>query len=110
MKLSEIDLAMSAILINPASSRATSELSSGLKDKPKKIKVKEKDVDKNKDKEIKTDSLVEESPGEVKNEEEAREERKATGRSVAIVIFLSLMCLALYHVIQRKTTILAGVS
>ena len=43
-------------------------------------------------------------------EEEAREERKATGRSVAIVIFLSLMCLALYHVVQRKTTILAGVS
>lgn len=39
----------------------------------------------------------------------AREERKATGRSVAIVIFLCLMCLAIYHVIQRKTTILAGV-
>lgn len=42
--------------------------------------------------------------------EKAREERKATGRSIAIMIFISLMCLALYHVVQRKTTILAGVS
>lgn len=42
--------------------------------------------------------------------EEAREERKATGRSIAIIIFLSLMCLALYHVVQRKKTVLAGVS
>ncbi|XP_070500968.1 uncharacterized protein [Chironomus tepperi] len=51
-------------------------------------------------------------PEEEKVEEEteiAREERKQTGRSIAIIIFLSLMCLALYHVIQRKTTILAGV-
>lgn len=47
---------------------------------------------------------------EKKNEVEAREERKATGRTIAIIIFLCLMCLALYHVIQRKTTILAGVS
>lgn len=44
------------------------------------------------------------------NTETAREERKATGRTVAVVIFLCLMCLAIYHVIQRKTTILAGVS
>lgn len=44
------------------------------------------------------------------DEEDKREQRRATGRSVAIVIFLSLMCLALYHVIQKKTTILAGVS
>lgn len=55
-----------------------------------------------------------ESPeGAEKNEEqteEAREDRKATGRSIAIIIFLSLMCLALYHVVQRKTTVLAGVS
>lgn len=41
---------------------------------------------------------------------EAREERKATGRSIAIGIFIALMFLALYHVIQKKTTILAGVS
>lgn len=51
-----------------------------------------------------------EAANEDPHTEIAREERKATGRSVAIVIFLSLMCLALYHVIQRKTTILAGVS
>lgn len=103
---------MSAILINSASSSKTSkEFPSGIKEKPKKIKVKEKEVDKIKEKDIKTESLEESpGPGEEVNDEEAREERKATGRSVAIVIFLSLMCLALYHVIQRKTTILAGVS
>lgn len=122
---------MSAILIHSASSELSSglkdkpkkikvkekevkkirdnEVNSGLKEKPKKIIVKEKDVERKKDKEIKTDS-IDESTGEVEDEEDAREERKATGRSVAIVIFLALMCLALYHVIQKRTTILAGVS
>ncbi|KAL7038871.1 hypothetical protein ACKWTF_009723 [Chironomus riparius] len=53
-------------------------------------------------------NIVEEEKVEEETEI-AREERKATGRSIAIIIFLSLMCLALYHVIQKKTTILAGV-
>lgn len=59
------------------------------------------------------ESVMSSSEDGVKTEaeiENAREERKATGRSVAIIIFLSLMSLALYHVIERKTTILAGVS
>lgn len=55
-------------------------------------------------------SALETPQEEDRNDEEAREERKATGRSVAIFIFLSLMCLALYHIVQKKTTILAGVS
>lgn len=54
-------------------------------------------------------SISETSRTEERNDEEAREERRATGRSVAIVIFLSLMCLAIYHVFDRKTTILASV-
>ncbi|KAG5682265.1 hypothetical protein PVAND_011629 [Polypedilum vanderplanki] len=56
----------------------------------------------------KSNNLDDEEKGE-EDTEKAREERKQTGRSIAIIIFLSLMCLALYHVIQRKTTILAGV-
>lgn len=52
---------------------------------------------------------IQETPKDEDDTEVAREERKATGRSVAILIFLCLMCLALYHVVQRKTTILAGV-
>lgn len=39
-----------------------------------------------------------------------QEERKATGRTIAIVIFLSVMCVALYQVVQRRKTALAGVS
>lgn len=54
-------------------------------------------------------STADSPPAEVKDDEESRDKRRATGRSVAIVIFLSFMCLALYHVIQRKTTVLAGV-
>lgn len=42
--------------------------------------------------------------------QKARDERKSTGRSIAIIIFLSLMCLALYHIFQKKTSVLAGVS
>lgn len=54
-------------------------------------------------------STADSPTAEVKDDEESRDKRRATGRSVAIVIFLSFMCLALYHVIQRKTTVLAGV-
>lgn len=41
--------------------------------------------------------------------EKAREDRKATGRSVAILILICLVVLALYQTIKKKT-ILAGVS
>lgn len=44
------------------------------------------------------------------NTEKAREERRATGRTIAIIIFVVLMCTAIYHVIQKKTTVLTGVS
>lgn len=44
------------------------------------------------------------------NIEKAREERRATGRTIVIIIFVVLMCTALYHVIQKKTTVLTGVS
>lgn len=62
---------------------------------------------------VNTGSITPCDHSEIKNEEDiedAREERKATGRSIAIIVFISLMCLALYHVIERKKTILAGVS
>lgn len=49
-------------------------------------------------------------PEDEDDEDSREEERRATGRSIAIVVFLSLMCLALYHVIEKKTTVLAGVS
>lgn len=88
---------MSPILIN-----STSNVTANATAFPKKLKKSPSDVE----------STVSLSRDSIKNEEteEAREERKATGRSIAIVIFLSLMCLALYHVVQRKKTVLAGVS
>lgn len=103
---------MSPILINAGTSNQSSATSS--------IWANTDDAKLNKKKKkIKDEVKLSQSKPEVvpvveeKSEEEierAREERKATGRTIAIVIFLSLMCLALYQVIQRKTTILAGVS
>jgi hypothetical protein len=52
------------------------------------------------------ESTVEEEP----TVQKARDDRKATGRSIAIIIFVSLMCLALYHIFHKKTSVLAGVS
>jgi hypothetical protein len=66
-----------------------------------------------KDKKLSSQSDLEpsrEPPGDEGDIEKAREERKANGRKISFVIFVSLMCLALYHIVQRKTTILAGVS
>lgn len=89
---------MSAILFN---SGATTKIGIVQPQKETKIKI------------VQTHSKLEAPPEplqeENRDDEESREERKATGRSVAIFIFISLMCLALYHVIQKKTTILAGV-
>lgn len=58
---------------------------------------------KNADLEVPSVEAVEE------NTEKAREERRATGRTIAIIIFVVLMCTAIYHVIQKKTTVLTGV-
>ncbi|CRK96620.1 CLUMA_CG009880, isoform A [Clunio marinus] len=85
---------MSPIIINSGTSNITPSSKAHRKDSPNKEKNHE---------------LSDEEQKLEEGTEKAREERKATGRSIAIIIFLSLMCLALYHVIKKKTTILAGV-
>lgn len=97
---------MSSILLN---SGAAKKIITTKVEKPINESDKKKTVSQQSRSEIKVGDRLENVREQDEIDDEAREERKATGRSVAIVIFLSLMCLALYHVVQRKTTILAGV-
>lgn len=61
------------------------------------------------EKESTADSVQSEDKTE-ESTEKAREKRRATGRTITIIIFVIVMCTAIYHIIQKKTTVLTGVS